>query len=73
MWCNRRRPVANLAIQVMVDRESYELGQRCAALLDKMLAHPVHAADVERIIADINPLARFPYRERREAANGRTQ
>lgn len=37
-----------------------QLDKKCATLLYEMIVHPIHGAEVRRIILDINPMAKFP-------------
>lgn len=52
---------------VEIPVEQHDLHQRSAALLSQMLADPRTAEEAERLVATINPDAKFPARERREA------
>lgn len=52
---------------VSVPRGTYDLHARTAALLDRLLGDPRTAEEAERLIATVNPDAKFPHREQREA------
>jgi hypothetical protein len=52
---------------VSVPRGTYDLHARTAALLDRLLGDPRTAAQAEELIATVNPEAKFPHREQREA------
>jgi hypothetical protein len=66
-WRHNQNQINATPATVVVTAEWYRLAANCIALLDAMLAHPVHAPEVERIVEDINPMAKFPAREARQA------
>lgn len=52
---------------INVPRDQHDLHVRSASLLSQLLADPRTAEDAERLVQTINPEAKFPARERREA------
>lgn len=52
---------------ISIPRERHELFARSAALLDNMLTDPRTADQAESLVQLVNPQAKFPMRERREA------
>lgn len=52
---------------VIVDRGQHELASKSAELLSKMLGDPRTAARAEELVSQINPDAKFPQRDMRNA------
>lgn len=52
---------------IPVPKDQFSLHQRSAQLLNDLLTDPRTAEQAEQLVAQVNPEAKFPFKERREA------